>query len=294
MSSRRFSARPGRVALVLSVVVLFLITGPAVRSIAQVRAVPLPGAAGILHQVLKLRTTASVLLVGAHPDDEDSLFIARAARGDHARVAYFSLTRGEGGQNAIGPELFDALGVIRTEELLQARTLDGGEQFFGRAVDYGFSKSREEAAAHWGEREVLGDIVRVIRIFRPLVVYSIFSGTPADGHGHHQLVGRLTPVAFHAAADPAQFPEQIAEGLRPWQARKLYRGTGLFALGGGPGTTLRVEEGQVDPLLGRSYAEVAAEGRSQHKTQGQGFPELQGPVQSGLALLESAAPDGSA
>ena len=233
-----------------------------------------------------------MLLVGAHPDDEDSLFIARMARGDHARVGYFSLTRGDGGQNAIGPELFEALGVIRAEELLQARTLDGGEQLFGRAFDYGFSKTLDEASHQWGEQEVLRDIVRAIRTFRPLVVYSIFSGTPADGHGHHQIVGRMTPVAFRAAADPTQFPEQIADGLRPWQAKKLYRGTGMFAFGGGAGTTLKVEEGRLDPLLGRSYAEIAAEGRSQHKTQGQGFPELHGPLQSGLALVESTVPTG--
>jgi LmbE family N-acetylglucosaminyl deacetylase len=295
MSSHRPPLGSGRVMLhVLSTAVLFLLLAPAVRPAAQVRAIPAMGTAGILHQILKLRTTASVLLVGAHPDDEDSLFISRVARGDHARVGYLSLTRGEGGQNAIGSELFDALGVIRTEELLQARTLDGGDQFFGRAFDYGFSKTLEEAARQWGEREVLADIVRIIRLYRPLVVYSVFSGTPVDGHGHHQLVGWLTPVAFHAAADPAQFPEQIAEGLRPWQARKLYRGTGLFAFGGGPGTTIRVEEGQLDPLLGRSYVEIAAEGRSQHKTQGMGSPELRGPLQSGLALLEPSAPTGPA
>ena len=276
----------------LSAAVLLLLLGPAVRPAAQVRAVPRMGTAGILHHILALRTTASVLLVGAHPDDEDSAFIARAARGDHARVGYLSLTRGEGGQNAIGSELFDALGVIRTEELLQARTLDGGDQFFGREFDYGFSKTLQEAAAHWGERAVLEDIVRIIRLYRPLVVYSVFSGTPQDGHGHHQITGRLTPLAFRAAADPTQFPEQIAQGLRPWQARKLYRGTGSSAYGFAPGTTVRVEEGELDPLLGRSYEEIAAEGRSQHRTQGMGAPELHGSLQSGLALMESTVPAG--
>jgi len=276
-----------RSALVVSLLLLTLGLGPGTRSDAQVRPVYSAGAAGVLQRIMKLQTTASVLEVGAHPDDEDSAFMARAARGDHARVAYLSLTRGEGGQNAIGPELFDALGVIRTEELLQARTLDGGEQFFGREYDYGFSKTMEEASRLWGDREVLRDMVRIIRQFRPLVIYSIFSGTPADGHGHHQLSGRLTPEAFHAAADPAQFPEQIAEGLRPWQAKKLYRNTGSSASGFGPGTTARVEVGQVDPLLGRSYAEIAAEGRSQHKTQGMGTPEARGPRESGLGLIEA-------
>ena len=129
--------------------------------------------------------------------------------------AYLSLNRGEGGQNIIGTELFDALGVIRTEELLQARRLDGGEQFFTRTFDFGFSKRRDEAAMRWNEREVLGDMVRVIRMFRPLVIHSRWGGTAADGHGHHQLAGYLTPLAFKAAADPNEFPEQLQEGLRP-------------------------------------------------------------------------------
>jgi LmbE family N-acetylglucosaminyl deacetylase len=252
------------------------------------------GAAGILHQILQLRTTASVLVVGAHPDDEDSLFMARVARGDHARAAYFSLTRGEGGQNAIGPEISDSLGVIRSEELLQARTLDGCQQFFGREFDFGFSKTLEEASRVWGDQEVLRDIVRVIRVFRPLVVYSLFSGTPADGHGHHQLVGRMTLAAFRAAADPARFPDQIEEGLRPWQAKKLYVGMGFGPFGGGPGTTTRIEGGQVDPLLGRTYAQIAAEGRSQHRTQGMGTMEMRGGIQSYLSLRESTVKSGNA
>src|SRR3954470_19670684 len=137
---------------------------------AQVRPIYDLGASGLTQLLERLQTTASALHTGAHPDDEDSAFLARAARGDHARVAYLALNRGEGGQNIIGPELFDALGVIRTEELLQARRLDGAEQFFGHTFDYGFSKSRTEAAAKWGERDTLGDYVRVIRMFRPLVV----------------------------------------------------------------------------------------------------------------------------
>ena len=208
-----------RVALVVVCLVAVVLPagGPAG---AQVRPVYDIGAAGLVQLLERLQTTASVLHTGAHPDDEDSSFIARMARGDHARVAYLSLNRGEGGQNIIGTELFDALGVIRTEELLQARRLDGGEQFFTRSFDYGFSKTRDEAAAKWNEREVLGDMVRVIRTFRPLVIYARFSGTPADGHGQHQMAGYLTPLAFRAAGDPTQFPEQIAEGLRPWQAKK--------------------------------------------------------------------------
>src|SRR5918994_6517720 len=149
---------------------------------AQVRPLYDRGAAGLMQALERLQTTASALHTGAHPDDEDSALMARTARGDDARVAYLSLTRGEGGQNIIGPELFDALGVIRTEELLQARRLDGGLQFFTRTFDFGFSKSRAEAAAKWDEQAVLGDMVRVIRAFRPFVVYARFSGTPQDGH----------------------------------------------------------------------------------------------------------------
>src|SRR5262245_42148293 len=252
---------------------------------AQVRPIYDMGAAGLTQILQRLQTTASVLHTGAHPDDEDSAFIARAARGDHARVAYVSLNRGEGGQNIIGPELFDALGVIRTEELLQARRLDGGEQFFTRTFDYGFSKSRAEAAAKWNERDVLGDMVRVIRTFRPLVIYSRFSGTPADGHGHHQLAGYLTPLAYKAAADPNEFPEQLMEGLRPWQARKLYRGVGFRPDPANP-ASVEVATGVFDPALGRTYNEIAAEGRSQHKSQEMGSIEPRGPATSGLRFVD--------
>ncbi|HKH75091.1 MAG TPA: PIG-L family deacetylase [Vicinamibacterales bacterium] len=253
-----------------------------VRADAQVRPVYDTGAAGLVQLLQRLQTTASVLHTGAHPDDEDSAFLARAARGDHARVAYLSLNRGEGGQNIIGDELFDALGVIRTEELLQARRLDGGEQFFTRTFDFGFSKRRDEAAMRWNEREVLGDMVRVIRTFRPLVIYSRWGGTSADGHGHHQLAGYLTPLAFKAAADPNEFPEQLEEGLHPWQTRKLYS----RPLEEAP-ATIQVQTGTFDPALGRTYAEIAFEGRSQHKSQNQGTIETLGPLASGLRALEA-------
>ena len=249
---------------------------------AQIRPIYDTGAAGLVQLLQRLQTTASVLHTGAHPDDEDSAFLARAARGDHARVAYLSLNRGEGGQNIIGNELFDALGVIRTEELLQARRLDGGEQFFTRTFDFGFSKRRDEAAMRWNEREVLGDMVRVIRMFRPLVINSRWGGTSADGHGHHQLAGYLTPLAFKAAADPNEFPEQLQEGLRVWQTRKLYS----RPLDEAP-ATIQVQTGILDPALGRTYAEIAFEGRSQHKSQNQGTIESLGPLASSLRALEA-------
>ena len=189
---------------------------------AQVRATYNNGALGLGQLLRRLQTTASAMHTGAHPDDEDTALIARLARGDNARVVYLALNRGEGGQNIIGNELFEPLGVIRTEELLQSRRLDGGEQLFTRVMDYGFSKTRAEAAEKWTEQTPLADMVRAIRLYRPLVIISRFSGTPADGHGHHQLAGYLTPIAFKAAADPNQFPEQLKEGLHPWQAKKLY------------------------------------------------------------------------
>ena len=263
--------------------------GPlAIVSRAEVRPLADRGVAEVLQQIERLQTTASALHTGAHPDDEDTAFMARVARGDHARVAYLTLNRGEGGQNAIGTDLFEALGVIRTEELLQARALDGGEQFFTRAYDFGFSKRADEAAQRWGEEQVLADMVRLIRSYRPLVVYSGFSGTPADGHGQHQLAGKLTPLAVRAAADSTRFPEQIAAGLRPWQAKKLYVRQGFRADPANP-PTLRLETGRFDPVLGRSYFEIAMEGRSQHKSQEMGVPALRGPHASAMRLLESVA-----
>jgi LmbE family N-acetylglucosaminyl deacetylase len=253
---------------------------------AQVRGIYSTGAGGLGQLLRRLQTTASAMHTGAHPDDEDSALIARLARGDQARVAYLSLNRGEGGQNIIGSDLFEKLGVIRTEELLQARRLDGGDQFFTRTFDYGFTKTRDEAAQKWGEQNVLADMVRVIRMYRPQVIISRFTGTPADGHGHHQLAGYLTPLAFHAAADPTKFPEQLAEGLRPWQARKLYVSQS-FSNNPNNKPTLEIETGRYDYLLGRTYFEIAMEGRSQHKSQEQGLIELHGPHPSGVRLLES-------
>ena len=196
---------------------------------AQVRPVYDMGAIGLGQMLERLQTTASAMHTGAHPDDEDSGLLAYLARKEQARTVYLSLNRGDGGQNVIGEELFEPLGVIRTEELLQARRLDGGEQMFTRVMDYGFSKTRAEAAKIWGEQLTLGDMVRAISTFRPLVIISRFSGTPADGHGQHQLAGYLTPIAFKAAADPNMFPEQFREGLKPWQAKKLYVGQGFRA-----------------------------------------------------------------
>ena len=270
----------------LSLVVLFVLVISGIPVNGQVRPVYDMGAIGLGQALKRLQTTASVMHTGAHPDDEDSGLLAYLARREQARTSYLSLNRGDGGQNVIGEELFESLGVIRTEELLQARRLDGGSQFFARVMDYGFSKKREEAARIWGERETLGDIVRAIRLFRPMVVISRFSGNPTDGHGQHQLAGYLTPLAFKAAADPNEYPEQIKEGLLPWQAMKFYVSQS-FVANPQNAPTLTVNTGEYDPLIGRSYFEIAMEGRSQHKSQEMGLLEVRGKQTSGMRLVES-------
>ena len=161
-----------------------------------------------LDQLLRgLTVTARVLIIAAHPDDEDTQAIAYFARGKRVETAYLSLTRGDGGQNLIGNELGEPLGAIRTEELLAARRIDGGRQYFTRAFDFGFSKSAEETARHWPRDSILGDVVTVIRAFRPQVIYSVWSGTRADGHGHHEFSGLVAREAFDAAMDTVRFPE---------------------------------------------------------------------------------------
>lgn len=231
------------------------------------------GAGGLALALRRLQTIASILHTAAHPDDESTELLAYLARGRGARVAYLSLNRGEGGQNGIGPELWDGLGVIRTEELLAARKLDGAEQYFTRAFDFGFTRSPEETLQKWNREEILGDMVRVIRMMRPLIVVSGFTGTARDGHGQHQVAGLLTPEAIKAAADPGRFPEQLTqEGLQPWQVLKVYGR--LF----GPcqGKCAEFDVGVYDPVLGRSYAELAADGRSRHRSQDFGMIQSRG------------------
>ncbi len=246
---------------------------------AQVRPVYDRGTAGLYQLLKKLNTTTSALMIGAHPDDEDTSLLAYLARGESARTAYLSLTRGDGGQNIIGTELGESLGVIRTEELIQARRLDGAEQFFGRAYDYGFSKTLAEAKSKWDEKIVLCDTVRVIRKFQPTVVISQFSGTTADGHGQHQYAGYIAPLAVKAAADASQ----CSEAGPIWTVQKFY----FRARGGEP--RLRVNTGKYDPVLGRSYFEIAMEARSQHKSQEQGVLELRGEQFSSMNLVGSEA-----
>ncbi len=225
------------------------------------------GAAGVWHRIRKLATTASILHVTAHPDDEHSGMLTLASRGWGARTALLSLNRGEAGANAIGPELFDALGLIRTRELvLSGRYYGLDDLYFTTAIDYGYSKSVEEAFRSWDRESVLADMVRIIRLNRPLVVVSRFHGSRRDGHGHHQAAGLLTPEAVEAAADPERFPEQITrEGLRPWQVLRVFRGG------------VRVDEphhvavGDVySPSLGMSYQRWASMGLSLQRSQTSG------------------------
>jgi LmbE family N-acetylglucosaminyl deacetylase len=241
------------------------------------------GAAALGLQLRRLGTTKRVLMVGAHPDDEDTQLLARFALEEGAAVAYLSLTRGEGGQNGIGPELGEGLGLLRTEELLAARRVDGAQQFFTRAYDFGFSKSAEETFRHWPREEVLRDVVTVIRHFRPDVIVTVFSGTPRDGHGHHQVSAILAREAFAAAGDGSRFP---GTG-RPWQPARLYQ-----SMRGNPeGATVRVPIGNLDPLIGRSPFQLAMASRSRHRSQDMGRPELPGPR---WGTLRRVLPEGGA
>jgi LmbE family N-acetylglucosaminyl deacetylase len=216
----------------------------------------------------KLNVLGSVLYVGAHPDDENAAVLAYLSKGRKYRTAYLSLTRGEGGQNLIGPEQGAAIGIIRTQELLAARRIDGAEQFFTRAVDFGYSKSAEETLKFWGKEKILADIVWVIRNFQPDVIMSRFTPENAGGHGHHVASALLIKEAFTAAADPHRFPGQLRY-VSPWKAKRLF--WNIFRPTQEENRNrLQVDTGEYNPLLGKSYSEIAGESRSQHKSQGVG------------------------
>ena len=252
--------------------------------LSSVSAVQIPedrGLSGLKQALDRLDVVSSVLHTGAHPDDENSSMLAWLSRGEGARTGYLSATRGEGGQNLLGTELFEALGVIRTEELLAAREFDRAQQFFTPNYEFGFSKTAEETLEKWGEAQLVGDFVRVIRQFRPEVIISRWSGTPADGHGHHQAAGIATMEAFHAAADPNLYP---GHG-RPWQARKLYMST-RGGRGSDAAGDVRINVGEYGAALGRSYHELAMEGRSLHRTQSMGAARERGPRFTSLDLVE--------
>jgi LmbE family N-acetylglucosaminyl deacetylase len=222
--------------------------------------------------------TTRILMIGAHPDDEDSALLAWLAGGGRADVAYLSLTRGEGGQNFIGDERGDLLGVVRTEELLAARRIDRAHQFFGRAYDFGFSKSAEETLGKWGHDSVLADVVTIIRSYKPHLIISVWQGTPADGHGHHQAAGIIAREAFKAAGDSSIVSVAAGGGLRPWAPSAMY--SLVFRRAATPVAgkeNLAIDAGEYDPVIGESYAQLAARGRSMHKSQEQGTPQRRGP-----------------
>src|SRR4051812_747802 len=235
----------------------------------------------------RLLVTGSVLYVGAHPDDENTAMLSYLARGRGARTAYLSLTRGDGGQNLLGTEKGALLGVVRTQELLAARRVDGAQQFFTRAIDFGFTKSPDETFRFWGHDEVLADVVWVIRRFRPDVIITRFPTTGEGGHGQHTASAILASEAFDAAGDPARFPEQLKD-VDVWKPKRLL--WNVFNFGGATpkdaDKMLRADVGAYDPLLGKSYTEIAAESRTMHKSQGQGTPERRGPAPNFFAHIK--------
>ena len=264
----------------------FILLGSLVPAFAQRE---LSGTPEIKLALDRLNVTASVLMIAAHPDDENTALLAWLSRGRKVRTGYLSLTRGEGGQNLIGSEQGDALGVIRTQELLAARRIDGAEQFFTRAIDFGFTKTTEETFEKWGHDKILSDVVWVIRRFRPDVIILRFSGTPRDGHGQHQVSAILGKEAFSAAADKTKFPEQL-QWVQPWQATRLMWNVFSFnreqekdaeKLTG----KVEVDPGDYDPVLGHSYGEIAGMSRSLHRSQGMGAPERKGSQKNFLVTI---------
>ncbi|TGD82807.1 PIG-L family deacetylase [Hymenobacter wooponensis] len=245
----------------------------------------------ILLGLKKLNVLGSVLYMAAHPDDENTRLIAYMANGRLLETGYLSCTRGDGGQNLIGPELREQLGVIRTQELLAARRTDGGRQFFTRANDFGFSKTSEETFTIWDKEQVLADMVWVIRQRRPDVLITRFPPDARAGHGHHQASAILAAEAFDAAGDPKRFPEQL-KYVQPWQPKRLLWNTGSFFVKPGENMDgyLKLDAGVYNPLLGQSYGEIAARSRSQHKSQGFGSSATRGEALEYLQYVKGDKP----
>ncbi len=233
----------------------------------------------LIYRLRALPLAGAVLHLGAHPDDEDSGTIAYLSRGLGARTVYWSATRGEGGQNRVGAERGEALGIVRTWESLDARRIDGGDVLYGPFIDFGFSKSGEEALAKWGREEMVREVARAIRIVQPQVVLGRWSGGPEDGHGHHQALGLVTKEAFEVAGAAHALPEFAAQGLPAWQARKLYHSLqgdwqpgedvalGAVVAANEREGVVRINAGEFDPVSGRTFHELAALGRNRHRTQ---------------------------
>jgi len=272
-----------RSALALVIAVALAVAPPLAR--AHPRPVEPMDAGEIAHALHRLQSVGSVLYVAAHPDDENTALLAWLTHVKGVRTAYLSMTRGDGGQNLLGQELGPALGVIRTQELLAARRMDGAEQRFTRAVDFGFSKNADETLAFWGHDSVLADVVWAIRSYRPDVIITRFPPDSTAGHGHHAASAILAGEAFTAAADPKRFPDQLNQ-VRTWQAKRL-----LWNVFGGAkvdSSMLVVDVGAYDPLLGRSMSELAGLSRSNHKSQGFGAPERRGSLPNYLVQRAGA------
>jgi LmbE family N-acetylglucosaminyl deacetylase len=260
-----------RLAILL---IAFLLAGkPGSAQLAPVTA----SSSDIYLQLKKLNVLGSVLYIAAHPDDENNGFLPYLAKEKLYRTAYLSLTRGDGGQNLIGPEQGIELGMIRTQELLAARAIDGAEQYFTRAYEFGFSKRADEALATWDHQQVLADVVWMIRSLQPDIIIARFPPDKRAGHGHHAASAIIANEAFRAAADPKQFPEQFKLGVKPWQAKRILWNTFNF---GATNTTsedqLKIDVGGYNQLLGRSYGELGGEARSMHKSQAEGRPRRRG------------------
>lgn len=267
---RRGPCRVGRATLAAGLAIL--VGGLSLRSEAPTYW----GAAGVWEALLELETTASAMHTTAHPDDEHGGLLAWLSRGRGVRVSLLTLNRGEAGDNAIGPQLFDGLGLIRTEELLVSDRYYGVDrQYFTTVVDYGFSKRLDEALDKWGKEHVLRDVVRIIRMDRPFVLVSRFQGNERDGHGNHQTAGLVTREAWEMAGRPHVFPEQIEEGLQPWQPFKVYIG----GMREDEDWTVKVDPGEYSPWLGDTYANVARLGLSFQRSQNSGrLVRVQGPT----------------
>lgn len=255
-----------------------------------------PNSSQIALALRKLGVVGSVLYVAAHPDDENTNLLAYLADQRLLRTAYLSLTRGDGGQNLIGSEQGPDLGVIRTQELLAARRIDGAEQLFTRARDFGYSKNPEETLRIWGKDAVLADVVYAIRRFRPDVIITRFSPLPSETHGHHTASAQLALEAFHRAGDASFHPEQLQGGVEPWQAHRIYWNRATWGMKPGEDMSgfIRLDVNGYNPLLGESYGEVAAESRSMHKSQGFGVARSRTPIIEYFKLLAADGPTGPA
>ena len=248
------------------------------------------GAAALWQSLKKLHTRASLIMITAHPDDEDGGMLTYESRGQGARVALLTLNRGEGGANVMSSDYFDALGLVRTEELLAADRYYGVDQYWTRVVDYGFSKTMDESISKWTRDRVLYDVVRVVRMVRPLVITSVFVGGPSDGHGNHQTAGLMAKEVYRLAGDPTVFPDQIRAGLKPWTPLKDYARAPFPRRGNTSPLAVNVQipEGIYDPSLGLSYLQVSREGLGHQKSQngGTGIPAA-GPMLSTYHRFDS-------